>query len=319
MFHSPGAIAFQVGPCRFVIRWYGILMASSIVVAFWLAHREAPREGLPADDIISVGPVVDPRWPRRRPPLRGDLQLGLLRRVPEKDHRRLGGRARHPRRAHRGAARRRAPGAALATCRSCGGSTWRRRSWAIGQAIGRWGNFFNEEAFGRPTDLPWKLYISPAHRPPGLPSSTTSTRRSSTSRCGTSRSSSCSWSGCGRVCVTGPARCSSATWDSTRSGRFLIERLRLDSFWVGAFRVPQLASLVGVLVAVAGLAWTRHRAARAVRRQRHAHLDRRLAARAGRLSVVTIGCEHRASRSVPVACTARCSTGHAGPRAGRGG
>ena len=33
-------------------------------------------------------------------------------------------------------------------------------------SIGRWGNFFNEEAFGRPTDLPWKLYISPAHRPP---------------------------------------------------------------------------------------------------------------------------------------------------------
>lgn len=28
------------------------------------------------------------------------------------------------------------------------------------QAIGRWGNFFNEEAFGRVTNLPWKLYIS---------------------------------------------------------------------------------------------------------------------------------------------------------------
>jgi phosphatidylglycerol:prolipoprotein diacylglycerol transferase len=41
-------------------------------------------------------------------------------------------------------------------------------SLAIGQAIGRWGNFFNEEAFGRPTDLPWKLYISPPHRPLGF-------------------------------------------------------------------------------------------------------------------------------------------------------
>jgi phosphatidylglycerol---prolipoprotein diacylglyceryl transferase len=30
----------------------------------------------------------------------------------------------------------------------------------LGQAIGRWGNFFNEEAFGSVTDLPWKLYIS---------------------------------------------------------------------------------------------------------------------------------------------------------------
>jgi len=33
------------------------------------------------------------------------------------------------------------------------------------QAIGRWGNFFNSEAFGSPTNLPWKLYIPAAHRP----------------------------------------------------------------------------------------------------------------------------------------------------------
>lgn len=30
----------------------------------------------------------------------------------------------------------------------------------LGQAIGRWGNFFNEEAFGEVTKLPWKIYIS---------------------------------------------------------------------------------------------------------------------------------------------------------------
>jgi len=35
----------------------------------------------------------------------------------------------------------------------------------LGQAIGRWGNFFNSEAFGTPTNLPWKLYIPPALRP----------------------------------------------------------------------------------------------------------------------------------------------------------
>src|SRR2546430_10542436 len=27
------------------------------------------------------------------------------------------------------------------------------------QAIGRWGNYFNQELFGRPTDLPWGLEI----------------------------------------------------------------------------------------------------------------------------------------------------------------
>lgn len=36
---------------------------------------------------------------------------------------------------------------------------------AIAQAVGRWGNFFNSEAFGGPTNLPWKLYIAPQYRP----------------------------------------------------------------------------------------------------------------------------------------------------------
>ena len=36
---------------------------------------------------------------------------------------------------------------------------------SLAQAIGRWGNFFNSEAFGRPTNLPWKLYIAPQYRP----------------------------------------------------------------------------------------------------------------------------------------------------------
>jgi len=37
----------------------------------------------------------------------------------------------------------------------------------LGQAIGRWGNFFNQELFGKPTDFPWKIYISPTNRLPG--------------------------------------------------------------------------------------------------------------------------------------------------------
>lgn len=35
----------------------------------------------------------------------------------------------------------------------------------LAQAVGRWGNFFNSEAFGYPTNLPWKLYIPIEHRP----------------------------------------------------------------------------------------------------------------------------------------------------------
>ncbi len=36
----------------------------------------------------------------------------------------------------------------------------------VGQAIGRWGNWANQEAFGRPSDLPWAVEIDPIHRPP---------------------------------------------------------------------------------------------------------------------------------------------------------
>jgi prolipoprotein diacylglyceryl transferase len=37
----------------------------------------------------------------------------------------------------------------------------------LAQAIGRWGNYFNQELYGRPTDLPWALEVEPAFRRPG--------------------------------------------------------------------------------------------------------------------------------------------------------
>ncbi|MCL4824492.1 MAG: prolipoprotein diacylglyceryl transferase, partial [Anaerolineales bacterium] len=41
-------------------------------------------------------------------------------------------------------------------------------SVALGQAIGRFGNYFNQEVYGAPTDLPWKIYIEPAYRVSGF-------------------------------------------------------------------------------------------------------------------------------------------------------
>jgi len=38
-------------------------------------------------------------------------------------------------------------------------------SLILGQSIGRWGNFFNNEAFGIPTNAPWKLFIPIQNRP----------------------------------------------------------------------------------------------------------------------------------------------------------
>jgi phosphatidylglycerol:prolipoprotein diacylglycerol transferase len=37
---------------------------------------------------------------------------------------------------------------------------------ALGQVFGRWGNYFNQELYGRPTNLPWGITIEPTYRLP---------------------------------------------------------------------------------------------------------------------------------------------------------
>jgi prolipoprotein diacylglyceryl transferase len=44
---------------------------------------------------------------------------------------------------------------------------------ALAQAIGRWGNWFNQELFGKPSDLPWALKIDAEHRPDMTPDAAT--------------------------------------------------------------------------------------------------------------------------------------------------
>jgi prolipoprotein diacylglyceryl transferase len=44
---------------------------------------------------------------------------------------------------------------------------------AVAQAIGRWGNYLNQELYGRATSLPWGLEIDPAHRPASSPAQPT--------------------------------------------------------------------------------------------------------------------------------------------------
>ncbi|GAB2939426.1 prolipoprotein diacylglyceryl transferase [Rhodococcus aerolatus] len=39
----------------------------------------------------------------------------------------------------------------------------------LAQAIGRFGNYFNQELYGAPTTLPWALQIDPSHRPTDTP------------------------------------------------------------------------------------------------------------------------------------------------------
>ncbi|MFZ1397859.1 MAG: prolipoprotein diacylglyceryl transferase, partial [Candidatus Promineifilaceae bacterium] len=39
---------------------------------------------------------------------------------------------------------------------------------ALGQAFGRWGNFMNQELYGRPTTVPWAIFIDPLNRLPNF-------------------------------------------------------------------------------------------------------------------------------------------------------
>lgn len=128
-------------------------------------------------------------------------------------------------------------------------------SLILGQAIGRWGNFFNSEAFGGPTNLPWKLLIPLEQRPRGLEN----------------------------VAYFHPTFLYESLWDlgvfgllivlffrypkakpgtlflvyaiAYSLGRFWIEGLRTDSLMLGPLRIAQVVSLIGVAIGLMGLTW----------------------------------------------------------------
>jgi phosphatidylglycerol:prolipoprotein diacylglycerol transferase len=132
-------------------------------------------------------------------------------------------------------------------------------SLILGQAIGRWGNFFNSEAFGRPTDLPWKLYIPPAQRPLGY--------RAAEYFHPTFLYESLWDLGVFAILMflffgglKEQSRLRTGTlflvyWVCYSLGRFWIEGLRMDSLMLGSLRIAQIVSLVGIAVGLAGLIW----------------------------------------------------------------
>ena len=121
----------------------------------------------------------------------------------------------------------------------------------IGQCLGRWGNFFNQEAFGGNTDLPWGMTgniigdVAMPHGsgydPAGLVHPTFLYESL--------------WCLAGFILLhilskkcykfKGQMFCSYAVWYGT--GRLMIESLRTDSLMVGPFRVSQLVALAAII------------------------------------------------------------------------
>ena len=107
---------------------------------------------------------------------------------------------------------------------------------AVAQAIGRWGNYFNQELYGRPTKLPWGLEIDLAHAPAGIPGrSRPFNRRSSTSRCGACSS---------RAQSSGP----SATEGSAagRRSRLYVSLYTFGRIFFEALRVDPASEVFGI-------------------------------------------------------------------------
>jgi len=146
------------------IRWYGIITALSLVVGFAVAYFIARYRGKREEEILNFAPfavissilfarlvhvIVNWSYYSAHP-----IYIFVFRR---------GGLAIH------GVIL----GGVLALIIFCKIRKLDFWLWAdiavagliLGQAIGRWGNFFNQEAFGRPTNLPWAIYINPANRP----------------------------------------------------------------------------------------------------------------------------------------------------------
>jgi phosphatidylglycerol:prolipoprotein diacylglycerol transferase len=151
VFTSPGPLVFQLGPIA--LRWYGLLISLAVLLGLALATRLGRSRGIEpaviADllPLLVLGAVIGARsyyvaleW-RQYSGNWGDI-FAIWR----------GGIAIH------GAL----IGGSLVTILYC---RWRRQPFwtlldvlvpavALGQAIGRWGNFFNSEAFGLPIDPP---------------------------------------------------------------------------------------------------------------------------------------------------------------------
>ncbi|MEM8674233.1 MAG: prolipoprotein diacylglyceryl transferase [Cyanobacteria bacterium P01_G01_bin.67] len=161
-FQSPGPIIFELGPI--VVRWYGLLIATAVLIGVTLSQYLAKSRRLDPDLLgdLAIWLVI-----AAIPCARIYYVLFEWQEYAQRPQDIIaiwkGGIAIH------GAI----IGGTIATlifARLKRVSFWQlldlvAPSLILGQAIGRWGNFFNSEAYGKPTDLPWKLFIAPRYRP----------------------------------------------------------------------------------------------------------------------------------------------------------
>ncbi len=236
----------------FDIYWYGLLIATGLILAIVYGIFESRRGGLDSDDLFNMLLIALPvaiicarlyyvifSWDTYRDDLwsifdirRGGLAIygGVI-------------------------------GAAVSVWLYCRGKKLKLGmvldilaiGLLIGQAIGRWGNFVNGEAFGTATSLPWAMTVKSDGKVIGELVHPTFLYESL-------------WNAVGiAVLLTykkikkfdGELFCGYLAWYGL--GRAMIEGLRADSLYIGVFRVSQLLALACVIVGVGIIIYKRRR------------------------------------------------------------
>lgn len=173
----PEGILIHIGNFSYTIHFYGIIIMVGVIAGAFLSRREAKRRGLNPDIIwdmliyLLIGGVLGARlWHIFSPPptslAQGITTVYYLT---------------HPLAAiaiwNGGLG---IPGAVIGGAiamyiytrlHHLDFAVWAdiaAPGIALGQAIGRWGNFFNQELYGSPSSLPWAIYIDPQHRMAGF-------------------------------------------------------------------------------------------------------------------------------------------------------
>ena len=231
----------QIG--SFSLRWYGLIMAGSILVGYFLARRHSWKFGISAHDIDDYAFWV--------------IIAGLLGARIYYVLFNLHFFSQHPAEIyqiwHGGLS---IYGGLIAGIIFTFLYTRRKAytflqladlvvlSLPLAQALGRFGNFFNQEAFGIPTNLPWKMFVAPEHRPAEFASFNYF-------------HPTFLYEAVADVIVflilrrlagqTRPGRILLAYLFSYSLFRFFIESIRIDSLFLYGFRVDQLIAFVLII------------------------------------------------------------------------
>jgi phosphatidylglycerol:prolipoprotein diacylglycerol transferase len=166
---------FNIGPLT--IRFYAILIIIGAIVGSWLAARQAKKHGEDSDLVLDllpwllIGGIIGARLWHVFTPSASNIAQGVTTenylRNPIEILKMWKGGLGIPGGVIGGAL------ALIIYTKSKKLSFWQ---WAdfiapgllVGQAIGRWGNFVNQEVYGRPTNLPWAITIDPQYRISGF-------------------------------------------------------------------------------------------------------------------------------------------------------